>query len=317
MKRVLGVAIGGIFLMSAAGAYAAPGDCFNGGTPPGCGPNCAPNSTTCSAEDLGCVSNTKGHAKCGKAIATALFGKLIPAVIKCHAKQAAARLKGADQVTAGDAEETCEQAAKAKLDAALAKVSSICDPSQNSHAGEWAAILVGHPSTIPTLSLDNGFPGGPPVYCDSAGGALIEDTECEGGTRNGVRGCATAFDCPGGGKCVQEDAGYVPKDKNSLKCEDTEGKEIGKLVAAVTKCHIKMDAAFAAGKPFDEEACEEGDPVKPKAAHRRYNAARDVMLAKGICPACNDAAHWDANAANAIGTLDAVNANPYPCNLTP
>ncbi len=327
MKRILGIAIGGIFLMSAAGSFAQtttttipPDKCFNGDTDStnGCSsPVCAPGSTTCSADDSGCVSGNKTNAKCAKGVGGA-FAKLVPAIIKCHAKQADTRFKqGAtpDVAGAGNAEETCEDAAIAKLDATLAKVTPGCPGVYASNAALERLVLVGEPAPVPSLSLDGGA-GGPPIYCDSTAGAqFIEDTICQGGPNNGTRGCTSDADCGGGSaKCRRDDVGWVPKTKDNLKCEDTEGKELGKLVAAVIKCHQKMDAAFAKAKPFDEEACEENDPVKHKSALEKYNAARDKTIAKGICPACNDQAHWDGEAANAIGTVDGANNIAYPCN---
>src|SRR5207244_11314102 len=63
--------------------------------------------------------------------------------------------------------------------------------------------------------------------------------------------------------------------KNRLKCADTVGAELGKLAAAVIKCHQKVADARFAFKPFDEEACEETDPVKHKAEHEKDRAAID------------------------------------------
>jgi len=45
-----------------------------------------------------------------------------------------------------------------------------------------------------------------------------------------------------------------------LRCANTVGKELGKLVAAATKCHIKMADSFFGGREFDENRCGENDP---------------------------------------------------------
>lgn len=319
MKRLLGIAIGSIFLFSAAGAYAGPGACFNGGAPANCSPsNCTGPAVgvSCDADDSGCVSDTKNHMKCSATIG-GLFCKLVSCVLNCHKKQADARFKGATQDAADAAEDTCEiggaKSCKGKLDAAIAKLTSaaICDPQQLTNAASEEAVLVGHPSPIPTLSLDgqNSL-----AYCDSTGGAqFIEDTDCEGGTNNGNE-CTADTDCPGGGKCLREDTGWVPKDKGSLACEDALTKANAALVCCTIKCHTAMNSKFFAGKAYNEEACEESSNPAGKGCHDKFNKVRDKTIAKGLCTAaCNNAAGWNANAANSIGTVDGANVIAFPC----
>jgi hypothetical protein len=333
MKRLLGIAIGSFFFMTAAGAYASePGDCFNGGDSPGCSPAFCPGdplNLECSADDSGCVSNSsscpglpcaaaKGHLKCSSAIGHA-FCNLVKCVIGCHKKQADARFKGMTQDLADAAEDTCEigpaggKSCKEKLDAALAKVIAKggCDSAQISNAASEEVVLIGHPSPIPSLSLDYQNGG---VYCDSTGGAVfIEDMDCEGGTNNGAD-CTTNADCTGGGKCLREDTGWVPKDKFNLACEDALGKAVGAVTCCTIKCHATMNGKFFAGKPFNEEACEETN-LKKNACLDKFNKVRDKTLGKGICPACNDLFGWDSQSANAVGTVDGANVIVYPCGL--
>jgi hypothetical protein len=282
----------GPWLLLAAGAFVVATTPAWAGKPPPTTPgpgqhfDCSDGGTTsCATDDSGCVSNTKNHMKCSSAIAKA-FAKAVGTVIKCHSKQAQARFKGTDASTADAAEETCEQtgpaSAKGKLDAALAKAAPLCDPVQISNAQLEESVLFGNSS----LSLD-GQNGG--IFCDSASQALI------------------------GG----DETGWVPSSADSLKCEQTVGKMISKLVAASLKCHDKMNTSFFKGKDFDEESCEETNPSQ-KGALDKYNQQRDKLLALGICPPClNSQALLDAQSANVLSQLDSANSVAYPCNLGP
>src|SRR5438093_1598645 len=120
-----------------------------------------------------------------------------------------------------------------------------------------------------------------------------------------------------------DDTGCVPDTKGHLKCGDGLGKAFGKAIRAVIKCHQKQaHAAFAgppadarfAFKPFDEEACEETDPVKHKAAHEKYSAAMDKLDLKGTCTqTCLSRTSRDMLAANVISQIEAANEVAYPC----
>jgi len=109
-----------------------------------------------------------------------------------------------------------------------------------------------------------------------------------------------------------DDAGWKPNSKGMLKCECTVGKNLGKLVHAALICHTKLAHSFASGKAFDEEACEEHN-AQSSAALDKFNHARDVIIGKGVCPPCQDAAHQNTLAANALGQVDAANVIAYPC----
>jgi hypothetical protein len=325
MRRILAVAIGGILCLTVAGANAAsgPGQCFNGGTPNGCSPgNCPgdPNNLDCSLNDTGCVSNTKNHKSCSDAIGKAFCG-LVKCVLGCHKKQADQRYKGVDQDTADLAEDACEGTSNSadtekscggKLNKALNKLfaKGICDPAQIANAGSERAVLVGHPAPIPSLSLD-GQNGG--VYCESSTGVFIEDLDCAGGSNNG-NDCTTDANCPGGGKCLREDTGWVPSSKPFLACADAEAKAVGALVCCTIKCHANMNSKFFAGKPYNEEACEE--LPTGKSCVDKFNKARDKAQIKGCSP-CNNAAGWDGQGANGVGTVDGANVIAYPCGLGP
>src|SRR5437764_13553386 len=84
-----------------------------------------------------------------------------------------------------------------------------------------------------------------------------------------------------------DDAGTVETvaaDKSDrVKCADTTGSELGKLVAAVIKCHVKLADSDFGGKDFDENVCEENDPVKGKSALQKFNAAMVKLTGSGKC----------------------------------
>jgi len=294
MKGILGVAIGGIFLLGAGGAFATPpgpGQCFNGASNPGPGFSgcdtgiCATDTPECAKDDSGCVPDTKNHEKCSHAVLIA-FDKAIQCVIKCHCKQASALLGGKTFV-----EETCEgnnppknNGCKDKLDAAIAKLNAaaICSSTQQTGAAVEEDTLFAPKTNSLSLDAQNGA-----TFCDSTSGSMIMTSD-------------------------SDDAGWVPTTKNMLKCECTVGKNQGKLVHAALICHAKLAHSFALGKAFDEEACEETN-TKGNAAHDKYTQAATKLLSKGICPPCLGASQQEALAVNALGQVDAANVIAYPC----
>jgi hypothetical protein len=74
-----------------------------------------------------------------------------------------------------------------------------------------------------------------------------------------------------------------------------------------------MAAMTFASKPFDEEVCEDIDPLKHKSAHEKYSAAMDKLDAKGICPACLDRTTRDNLGTQLVSFAEALNARAYPC----
>lgn len=280
MKATLGMAMGVVVLAARIGSAA----------PPGAGQHfdCSDGgNSSCAADDTGCVSNTSAHAKCSSAIGKA-FAKAVGSVIKCHAKQAQMRFKGSSITGAGTSEENCEEnpgnSAKGKLDVALQKLATggLCDPAQLAAASVEETVLFGSGS----MSLDgqNGD-----VFCDSASGALIGD----------------------------DDPGSVPDSADHLKCALTVGKMLSKLVASTIKCHDKMNKSFFKGADFDEELCEETNPVSHAGALDKFNQQRDKLAHLAICPSCLSSASIDALGANALSQLDSANSVGYPCNLGP
>src|SRR5439155_14955114 len=229
-------------------------------------------------DDPGCVPDSKDHLKCSDGALKA-FIKAYQAVIKCHIKQADAAQKGAP---ADD--EACEtsgggKSAKEKLDAALAKLAPLC-------AG--TSVL----SNVATLEATLFAPKTTSGSADQQMG----DIWCTG---------STTIDGAG------DDAGSVDTtSKDSEKCADGVAKNLSKLLGAVGKCHVKQaDTAFGI-KTFDEEACEEHDPIKGKAAHDKYTAAD----AKLVCPqSCLGGTQRAALGTNYIALLESMNDKFYPC----
>src|SRR5262245_38332625 len=165
----------------------------------------------------GCVPQSKDAGKCEDGIAKGV-GKLVAAVVKCHAKQADAAFKG----TPLD-DEACEtsgpKSAAGKFDAAIAKLTT-CPPEAIATAnGIKGALLTGPQS----LDVQNAV-----FYCDAASGTPID---------------------------AGDDTGFVPATKDALKCADGVGKSFGKLWGALSKCTTKAADSGLAGKPFDENTC--------------------------------------------------------------
>jgi hypothetical protein len=280
MKLALGLAIGSILLTAGVGQAVppAPGQHFD----------CSDGGdTSCAADDPGCVSDQKAHLACSSKIGQAL-AKSVSAGIVCHIDQAEKRLKGASENGAGQSEENCEEnpgnSAKGKLDKRIAALADggICHQAQLDGAAAQEAVLFG--SGPNSLDGQNGL-----FFCDSSSGAFIGD----------------------------DDTGFVPATADIFKCEATVAKAVAKLVVAGAKCHDSMNKFFFKVRDFDEEACEETDPVRFRGALDKFNKVRDKLLSQGICPPCLDADGMNAIAATAIAQVDAANDDVYPCGLTP
>ena len=295
MKQILGFAIGGIFFLGTGGTFAqtppGPGACFDGATNgsgfSGCDDanKCATDTPTCAADDTGCVPDTADHEKCSAAVVK-IFTNAITCVIKCHCKQAGALFNNKTFN-----EEACEghdpvkgKACKDKMDSQFTKLfgSSICSSTQQTGAAAEESTLFADKSNTLSLDAQNGA-----TFCDSTSGAMIMTSD-------------------------SDDAGFVPANKNTLKCECTVGKNQGSLVAAALKCHIKLAHAFFNAKAFDEESCEETNPSQ-KGALDKYNAASTKLSGKGICPPCLSLANQLALGTGDLGQVDAANSVAYPC----
>jgi hypothetical protein len=62
--------------------------------------------------------------------------------------------------------------------------------------------------------------------------------------------------CAGGVPIGGDDTGYVPPDKDVLKCEDTIQKRSATLVKAIIACRQKTAKAHVTGTSFDPSACD-------------------------------------------------------------
>jgi hypothetical protein len=91
-----------------------------------------------------------------------------------------------------------------------------------------------------------------------------------------------------------DDPGFVPTDKNVLKCEDGVAKAASKLAGAVIKCHTKAADSAVASKPFDEETCE-------TTASGKYDGT--VAKLASICPPCLDTSAIRDTAISQLDTL--------------
>jgi len=289
MKGLLQLALGSLLVLLTSGGLAAPPtpgqhfDCSDGGS-----------GVSCASDDPGCVPQTKDDPsggvaatlKCGDAIAKA-FGAAVRAVIKCHKAMADSVLKGSPVD-----DEACEsgpgKSAKGKLDAAITKVGPVCTSTQLTLAAAEEATLFANKSN--PLSLDAQAAA---VYCD---GSMPIDPAGAGGDDAGTID-STAADA-----------------KDRLKCADTVGSELGKLAAAAIKCHIKLADSDFKAKDFDENVCEELDPVKGKSALQKYNAAMTKLTSKGICTqSCLTEPNRLALGQNILAQVEAGNQITYPC----
>src|SRR5438067_7250672 len=294
MKRLLGFAIGAFVLTAAGAAVAAPPgpgqrfDCSTGGS-----------GISCASDDTGCVPQSKdvptgnvSTLKCGDGLSKAFAGA-IRAVIKCHAKMASSVVKGSpvDDEVCESNDPVKHKSAKEKLDAAIAKIAPLCTSTQLTLAAAQESTLFASKSNPLSLDAQAGL-----VYCD---GSMSIDPAGAGG----------------------DDAGTVDTlaaDKSDrVKCADTTGSELGKLVAAVIKCHIKLADSDFGGKDFDENLCEENDPVKGKSALQKYNAAMVKLTGSGKCTqACLTEPNRLALGTNILAQAEAANAIVYPCPAT-
>jgi len=238
-------------------------------------------------DDTGCVPDDKLGLYCGR-IVTGALGKLNANIIKCHMVQEGHAFQtGHSAVGFDNAEENCTldnptNSAKARFDKYMVKAAAYCAPAVVTSANARAATLLADTSNPDSLDALNGS-----FFCDATTGLTIAD--------------------PGGGD--QDEAGFIPPDAGVHKCSRVVAKAYAKLVASVHKCHYRMAAYAFAGKPFDEELCEE---TPPKGALARYNAYVQKAIDAGICPAClvSNAA---ALGSDAVADLDAQLVDVFPC----
>jgi len=226
-------------------------------------------------DDAGCVPDTTAHRKCSETLDKA-FARLISAVTSCHDRQVRMAFSGS---LVDD--EACEAKARLRLEATVAALAPLCSPTQLSLASDEETDLLD--STHPrSLDAQNGD-----VYCDSTSGVPLDLTG--------------------------EDAGWVPASPDALWCARGVAKNLAKLAQASLKCHAKMAYSFYTGRDFDEEACEEFDPLTHRGARDRYSLRVAKLMAHGGCPSCLDGVQQEALALGTVGQMDSDNGRLYPC----
>jgi len=272
IARTIGTALASLVL--AGGALATPPgpgqhfDCTDGGT------------TSCTADDEGCVPADKPGYKCSST-AGKIIAKAVKGAFSCHAKQAESRFQGASITGAGNSEENCEnnpgKSVQSIFNAGVDRLTSLGCGNAAAVSAYGATLFGTGPGSF---DGDNGN-----VYCDSTSGALIDD----------------------------DDTGWVANSDAMLKCEIAVAKALVKLQASTSKCHTRMGASFLRGVDFDEESCEEVAAGTAKGGLEKFNSVRDKLVAANICPPCLNAAGMDALAAATISREDTNNDVAFPC----
>jgi hypothetical protein len=238
-------------------------------------------------DDTGCAPTTKQGLSCAKKVHS-LVNKLRRTVLKCHLTHATHAFKnGMGTPGFSNAEENCEigpsaTSAKAKFDDKIASLAAVCDATVIANANARRDVILGDQNVVGSLdNLNSTF------FCDPTSGNLID---------------------PGG-----DDGGYIPANDNNYKCSVVVAKLWSKLDTAVYKCHTKMAASVWAGKPFDEEACED---TGIKSALARYDTYLNKYITAGICPPClTDAGPTNAAAlgTSTVADGDAQLGEVYVC----
>lgn len=114
---------------------------------------------------------------------------------------------------------------------------------------------------------------------------------------------------------ADDDGGCTPTNRKAAGCQAAVAKNIAKLYACITSCHIKAQKAAAKGTPFDEEACESGTG-KPVSCRAKYDKASAALVTKNACPECLNAGQQGALADRVESDADAVNPLVYCCPPT-
>ncbi|HEY2388722.1 MAG TPA: hypothetical protein VGK30_17335 [Candidatus Binatia bacterium] len=197
---------------------------------------------------------------------------------------------------------------------ALVCASGVCDVSDNS---------CGFANGDGPCSQGNGA-----TVCRS--GVCSQNGDCEP-----AGGCLVDADCPSGDVCAPGNVcvpvatptptatpaptatpdGFVPPDSDTLKCEKTVGKALGKLGACIRTCRLKEATAALKGAPFDLAGCETTTPVK--SCRAKYDAASQKLLGKGICPACLDGAHQSVLADRVVDEAESETRDLYCSGTVP
>ena len=226
-------------------------------------------------DDPGCVPDTTEHRKCSETLAKA-FATLVSGVSRCHDRQARAAFAGSSTD-----EEACETKVRIRFEARRDGVAAACSAAQLLLAAAEETQLL-DPSDARSLDAHNAD-----AYCDVSSGIAIDPTG--------------------------DDAGWVPASPEALWCARSVAKNAAKLAQAVLRCHAKMAYMFFAGRDFDEEGCEEFDPLNGRGARDQYSARVDKLVARGGCLPCLDGPHQETLAFDTVTAIDGDNDRLYPC----
>jgi hypothetical protein len=167
--------------------------------------------TPFGGDDTGFVPADKSAYRCASRVTKAL-AKLRLSITSCHIRMANEGLRG----TATD-DELCENLAKEKFDASIAKVAS----------GSCPACLV------------------------TATAGLSDAVEAEQDAGNGDFYCAGTHAFPG------DNTGFEPINELYYDGSSMTARGIAKLGSCITKCHNRLALYSLNGRSFDEEACED------------------------------------------------------------
>jgi hypothetical protein len=170
--------------------------------------------------------------------------------LQCHIKKAEKILRGLPFDEDG-CEDVATSSCKAKYDRSLDLLQAgICPPCLNDNA-TYQELYTNYQDLAETTI--SGL-----VYCDSSG---------------------VPFDA--------DDEGFAPTQKDIATCTGKFARNVVKLIKCINlKCHRNLAENLFVKHPYDEENCEETDPLQSCKA--RYEAANALLTA---CPACLDAPH--------------------------
>jgi hypothetical protein len=224
-------------------------------------------------DDAGCTPDTKDHLTCAKTLSSA-FARVVLTITSCHREEADYCFLLTEFNYTG-----CRAGALSKFNAKLASISPKCSQAQIDAATAYRDTLLADQTNPDSLDALAG-----PVYCDTTTGLPL----------NGM-------------------AGYTAPNVHVLTLQDAVGRNRRALITQLLNCHVKMAAASFAGKTFDEEACEDNDPIKLKSALQKYNKTADRLTKNGAASACLDNASQRQIGVDTVARYDALSSILYPC----
>jgi hypothetical protein len=222
-------------------------------------------ATAFGDDDGGCLPPDATTARCENAVAQAT-GTLMGGILGCHAKAAAAGVKGA---SADD--ELCESN-PAKRNGVVDRFFSFVD------------------KLVPKCGDD--------CFTDDSA-TLAAQVRSFLDARNGDVFCAPGAPFPG------DDAGFVPPDAATAICESGVARAAGKYAVALFKCHQKTATAAAKGAVLDDDRCE-SDPATGKGARQKFEATIAKLATRCAGCAIANAPGVGAAVEEFVGTHNAL-----------